>query len=199
MIVRCIFCDRLDNYQHEYGRCTNIPPKSLGELIEHDFKDFCKKYRKAKEETVPSGQEQLLGGVKHDESKRRMDLVPTSLMSGVARILEFGAKKYGDNNWRQGLKWSRVYAALQRHLADFWEGNDLDSESGLPHLYHAACNIAFLIEFYEKRKDLDDRYKKKETYEAKVFYRNSKTGEQMEVKPGRMHPVENAADWELKK
>lgn len=114
--------------------------------------------RKLGELKMPSGQETLDGGVKHDESKRRMDLVPTSLMSGVARILEFGARKYGDNNWRKGLKWSRVYAALQRHLADFWEGNDLDSESGLPHLYHAACNIAFLIEFYEKRKDLDDRY-----------------------------------------
>ena len=99
------------------------------------------------------------GGVKHDESKRRMDLVPTSLVSSVARVLEFGARKYGDNNWRKGLKWSRIYAALQRHLADFWEGNDLDSESGLPHLYHAACNIAFLIEFYEKRKELDDRYR----------------------------------------
>lgn len=107
---------------------------------------------------MPSGQEQLIGGVKHDESKRRMDLIPTSLGSAVARVLEFGASKYGDNNWRKGLKWGRVYAALQRHLADFWDGNDLDSESGLPHLYHAACNIAFLIEFYEKRKDLDDRY-----------------------------------------
>lgn len=111
------------------------------------------------EQKMPSGQEQLVGGVKHDESKRRMDLIPTSLGSAVARVLEFGANKYGDNNWRKGLKWGRVYAALQRHLADFWSGNDLDSESGLPHLYHAACNIAFLIEFYEKRKDLDDRYK----------------------------------------
>jgi hypothetical protein len=110
------------------------------------------------EQKMPSEQETLAGGIKHDESKRRMDLVPTSLISSVARILEFGARKYGDNNWREGLKWSRVYAALQRHLADFWDGNDLDSESGLPHLYHAACNIAFLIEFYEKRKDLDDRY-----------------------------------------
>jgi hypothetical protein len=108
---------------------------------------------------VPSGQEQLIGGVKHDESKRRMDLIPSSLGAAVARVLEFGANKYGDNNWRRGLKWGRIYAALQRHLADFWDGNDLDSESGLPHLYHAACNIAFLIEFYETRKDLDDRYK----------------------------------------
>lgn len=108
---------------------------------------------------MPSGQELIAGGVKHDQTKRRVDLVPTSLIDAVARILEFGAAKYGDNNWRKGLSWSRVYAALQRHLLDFWKGTDLDDESTLPHLYHAACNIAFLIEFYEKRKDLDDRYK----------------------------------------
>lgn len=108
---------------------------------------------------MPSGQQLTTGGVKHDKSKRRLDLVPPSLTNAVARILEFGAEKYGDNNWRQGLQWSRIYAALQRHLSDFWSGQDTDLESKLPHLYHAACNIAFLIEFYEQRKDLDDRYK----------------------------------------
>ncbi len=106
---------------------------------------------------MPSGQEQLTGGVKHDESKRRMDLIPVSLLNGLAKVLEFGAKKYGDNNWRKGLAWSRVYAALQRHLTDFWAGEDIDPESRLPHLYHAACNLAFLIEYFEKNKDLDDR------------------------------------------
>lgn len=119
-----------------------------------------------KGDAMPSGQKQLTGGIKHDESKRRLDLVPSSLTNAVARILEFGAKKYGDNNWKKGLVWSRVYAALQRHLTDFWDGNDLDSESALPHLYHAACNVAFLIEFYEKRKDLDDRYKIPEPQES---------------------------------
>jgi hypothetical protein len=136
----------------------------------------------------------ISGGIKHDESKRRMDLVPTSLVSSVARILEFGARKYGDNNWRKGLKWSRVYAALQRHLADFWEGNDLDSESGLPHLYHAACNIAFLIEFYDKRKDLDDRFHK-----PTITYYNSKTKEEIEIKPGHAYSVDNVQDVQPKK
>jgi len=142
--------------------------RCLNTLMSRDFDDFKDKYYRNRVSkggmTVPSGQEQLIGGVKHDESKRRMDLIPSSLGAAVARVLEFGANKYGDNNWRKGLKWGRVYAALQRHLADFWDGNDLDSESGLPHLYHAACNIAFLIEFYEKRKDLDDRYKDEKAY-----------------------------------
>ncbi len=106
---------------------------------------------------MPSGQNLKTGGVKKDESKRRMDLIPVSTLNALSSVLQFGAQKYGDNNWRQGLAWSRVYAALQRHLVDFWDGQDLDLESGLPHLHHAACNIAFLIEYFEKNKDLDDR------------------------------------------
>ena len=179
---------------------------SYGQFVERnkytDWKDFKDKYYRNKvskgETTMPSGQQELSGGIKHDESKRRMDLVPTSLTSAVARILEFGAKKYGDNNWREGLKWSRVYAALQRHLADFWDGKDVDDESGLPHLYHAACNIAFLIEFYEKRKDLDDRYKF-EKHKLGTFYYNSKTGKEIEVKPDHIYPINDVKDWERKK
>lgn len=106
---------------------------------------------------MPSGQELLEGGTKKDESKRRMDLIPASLINAAAVGLGYGALKYGEHNWRQGLKWSRVYAALQRHLVDFWAGEDFDKESQLPHLYHAACNVAFLIEYYEAHKNLDDR------------------------------------------
>lgn len=109
---------------------------------------------------MPSGQQQLNGAVKADESKRRIDLVPSSIINGLAKALGFGAEKYGEHNWRLGLKWSRAYAALQRHLADFWDGEDLDPESSLPHLYHAACNLAFLIEYFENYKHLDDRFKK---------------------------------------
>lgn len=107
---------------------------------------------------MPSGQQLLNGGVKHDTSKRRMDLIPASLLNGLAEVLAYGAKKYGDNNWRKGLAWSRVYAALQRHLIDFWSGENLDSESSLPHLYHAACNLAFLIEYFNANFGTDDRH-----------------------------------------
>ena len=39
-----------------------------------------------------------------------------------------------------------------------------DTAKPFPETQHAACNIAFLIEFYEKRKDLDDRYKDEKAY-----------------------------------
>lgn len=98
-------------------------------------------------------------GHKQDSGKVMLDLVPPSLEEAVGTILTFGAEKYGRNDWKKGFKYSRIVAALKRHLNEFYKGNVLDPESGKPHLWHAACNIAFLIEFEsnpEKYKDFND-------------------------------------------
>lgn len=39
----------------------------------------------------------------------------------------------------------------------FWDGEDLDSESGLPHIAHAMCGCSFLLEYMKTCKSLDDR------------------------------------------
>ena len=101
------------------------------------------------------------GAQKEMLDKARIDLVPTEMIMGVAEVLTYGAKKYSDNNWRQGLPHSTHYAAAQRHLLKFWAGIDLDDESNLHHLKHAACNIGMLITNLE-REELDDRYKGKD-------------------------------------
>lgn len=64
----------------------------------------------------------------------------------VARVLTFGAQKYGPNNW-QGLAdyENRYYAALLRHLYAFGGGEAKDPESGLHHLAHAGCCALFLL------------------------------------------------------
>ncbi len=89
-------------------------------------------------------------GVKHDQEKARMDLVPKEAMDALGTVLGYGSRKYGDRNWEKGMDWGRVYAALQRHLLAFWSGEDLDPESGLPHLSHVLANGAFLAA-YQKR------------------------------------------------
>ena len=94
---------------------------------------------------------------KHDQEKIRLELIPPSLLKAIGTILTFGAKKYDDDNWRKCEKWSRYYGALMRHLNAWWDGEDLDSESGHSHLWHAACCLAFLIEFQEKGLSTDDR------------------------------------------
>ena len=116
-------------------------------------------YNLDKECIVMDGQPRI-DGKKYDEGKPELGLVPKSLIWAVGIILTFGAKKYGPNNWRNGFIWSRVYNALLRHLTAWWGGEDLDTETGKSHLWHAACELAFLIEFEESRTGQDDRYKR---------------------------------------
>lgn len=103
-------------------------------------------------------------GTKHDEGKLRLDLIPTSLEKAVGTILTSGANVYGPNNWREGISYTRVVAALKRHLNSFLAGDLIDKDSGKPHLWHVACNVAFLIEFEqhpEKYANLNDLFEHK--------------------------------------
>ena len=55
-----------------------------------------------------------LDGKKHDNGKPPLDLVSRSMLVAIATIMGIGASKYGRDNWRGGLLWSRPYAALLR-------------------------------------------------------------------------------------
>lgn len=58
-------------------------------------------------------------GLRFNDGKNRLDLVPTSLIEEVGKVLTFGASKYGDNNWRSPMSWSKCIASLKRHLVAF--------------------------------------------------------------------------------
>jgi len=92
--------------------------------------------------------------------KLPLELIPASMYRALGRSLGYGVGKYGRDNFRQGdgLPWSLVYGALLRHLTAWWEGEDMDEESGNGHLDHAAAMLAFLIEYMERR----DRYGNKD-------------------------------------
>ena len=96
-------------------------------------------------------------GRKYDSGKPRLDLLPPELLFGVSDILTFGAAKYGDRNWESGMAWSRVFAALMRHLWAWWRGDAADAETGKSHLWHAGCCIAFLIAYEARSAGTDDR------------------------------------------
>lgn len=106
-------------------------------------------------------------GRKDDGEKVRMDLIPPELLFAVGDILTFGAKKYADRNWENGMKWGRVYGALMRHMWMWWGGKgpttksfllgELDAETGKSHLWHAGCCLAFLIAYEERGVGEDDR------------------------------------------
>ena len=92
--------------------------------------------------------------------KIRTDLIPPEAIRGTARVLTYGAKKYDDRNWERGLDYSRIYGALLRHILAWWEGEDLDPESGLNHLHHVGCCAMFLQTFVERGMNwCDDRPK----------------------------------------
>lgn len=84
---------------------------------------------------------------KHDAGKIRPTLVFPSLTRAVAAVRGYGVATYTDpKNWRQ-VSPERYRDALYRHWLEYLDDPQaVDDESGLPHLWHMACNIMFLIE-----------------------------------------------------
>lgn len=108
-------------------------------------------------EQLRDGDDLNKGGVKFDDGKTMMELLPPEFIFGVANILTHGAKKYAARNWEMGMSWSRPFGGAMRHLWKWWGGEKLDPDSGMPHLWHAACNLAFLIAYEERGVGTDDR------------------------------------------
>jgi dATP/dGTP diphosphohydrolase, N-terminal len=107
----------------------------------------------------------LTEGTKHDTGKTPLDLLSPSFLNGVSEVLKFGAEKYEPYNWAKGIKYSRVFSAMQRHMWAFWSGEEFDAETGMPHLWHAGCCLMFLTHYeahkdlYEEFNDIPDIYK----------------------------------------
>lgn len=87
-----------------------------------------------------------------------LELFPdTAVVAGAMSFLE-GAVKYGRYNWRvAGVRASIYVAAARRHLSRWWNGEDIDPDSGLPHLWKALACLAILIDAGEAGKLNDDR------------------------------------------
>lgn len=83
---------------------------------------------------------------KADKGKLPISLVPMFIIKCIAVIRKYGEEKYhAPNNWVLVDK-QRYVDAMWRHLIAYQEGEIYDKESGLPHLWHAACNMAFILE-----------------------------------------------------
>ncbi len=88
----------------------------------------------------------MINEAKADQGKVRPTLVPPSLVMAVACVREYGCRKYKDpENWRK-VEPQRYRDALYRHFLAYLSGEKYDEESGLPHLWHMACNVAFLVD-----------------------------------------------------
>lgn len=100
--------------------------------------------------------ESATGGQK-EVKLERFDLMPSDALADIARVYGYGASKYDNRNWEKGYEWGKSFAAIMRHLWAFWRGNDLDDESGLPHLAHAGFHVLTLLTFWRHYPQYDDR------------------------------------------
>ena len=90
--------------------------------------------------------------------KLPLHLWPKTASIGGALALLDGMLKYGRTNWRvAGVKASVYVDALERHVTRWFEGEETDSESGLPHLWHALACLAILVDAQAANKLVDDR------------------------------------------
>lgn len=111
-------------------------------------------------------------GFKLDEGKCRLELVPPEVLFALGTILGEACKeggKYPEYNWAAGMKWSRCFGAMMRHMWAWWGGRAptpqsflfgcLDPETKHSHLWHALACLAFLVAYEERAVGTDDRYK----------------------------------------
>lgn len=117
----------------------------------------------------------------------RFDLIPVGPLRELAEHYGKGARKYDNHQWRQGYEWGKSYAALLRHLTDFWSGKDYDvcsndpdgcsfvdsdgnpfepaepdtcyNHTGSHHMVAVAWHAFGLLEFKDVHPDHDDRFK----------------------------------------
>ena len=87
-----------------------------------------------------------------------LHLVPPSARHYLALALENGAKKYGPYNWREEpISMSTYYGALNRHMDAWWDGEDVDSDSGIHPVAHAMACCALILDALSIGKLIDDR------------------------------------------
>jgi len=125
----------------------------MGDTVIRKNKDF---YLANKEFYDENGERimQESKGKKHDAGKPMMGLIPGEAELELAKVLTFGAEKYGADNWREVPNAKvRYTSAMHRHLNAVKRGEVLDDESGLSHLGHAAACLMFLLEMEMEAKD----------------------------------------------
>ncbi len=146
----CLFAAR-DSYSAICSECVKgngylncyVPSPKVEVPTDHDQIDLESINKLGRDGiTLPPDQQ-----AKADYGKAKLSLVPRRIIWNIAAVREFGTEKYKDpDNWRR-VEPERYRDAAYRHfLAYLDDPKSVDEESGLPHLWHLACNIAFLCE-----------------------------------------------------
>lgn len=101
-------------------------------------------------------------GKKFDTGKPDLSLIPYVALVEEANALMVGEKKYGRYNYCLGLKASQEVAAVMRHLAQWFNGEERCQVDGQHHLGSAKAGISMILRQMELGTLEDDRFKKEE-------------------------------------
>lgn len=106
-----------------------------------------------KETTKPSNPKDSVG-----VRKVPFSVIPSEVVGELGLALFEGARKYGRHNYRSiGVRGSVYYDATLRHLTDWWEGVDIDPDSGLSHITKAIASLVVLRDSMVRENWEDDR------------------------------------------
>jgi len=121
----------IDGYEEGRVSLTDDQKKRIAEVISDRVHKFAEPDQSAKQ----------------DAGKPRLSLVPPQILYEIEKVRRYGCGKYPDggvDNWRL-VEPQRYFEAYLRHTVKAWMNGPLarDPESGLMHIAHAACNLAF--------------------------------------------------------
>lgn len=90
--------------------------------------------------------------------KAPMSTVSALVLAEVGVAMLEGAAKYGRHNYREtGAQASVYYDATMRHLMAWWEGEDVDPDSGMSHITKAIASLTVLRDTMIRGNFSDDR------------------------------------------
>ncbi|AKF12744.1 hypothetical protein PHIM7_199 [Sinorhizobium phage phiM7] len=90
--------------------------------------------------------------------KFSLSVMSSAVTAEIALGMLEGARKYGRHNWRdEGAMASIYWDAAMRHLIKWWEGEDIDPDSGLPHIVKAMASLYVLRDAMICETWVDDR------------------------------------------
>jgi len=113
--------------------------------------------------------------------------VPSRVVAEIGLAMLEGARKYGRHNYREaGVRASVYYDALQRHINAWWEGEDIDPDSGLNHVVKALASLVVLRDSMLTGNWVDDRPPKVKS--GWVTELNQKAQEIIEKYPDAVNP-----------
>jgi hypothetical protein len=124
--------------------------RSYDEILKERMKDSLRETKKALADQY-SGYLNFPNGPsvpKIKTNKPSISLLPFRVLAEVAKAMQWGLSsgKYVRDGWRLSTNdWSDVYDAGIRHVGQWWDGEELDPESGVSHLAHGICNFMFLL------------------------------------------------------